>query len=441
MNNESFHQYLATLSINELRMTKVFVQRQLNQRLETSDSTFDKFVSNHPDYINDGFADEILAEGKKFLTDENMDAEKPITVWYGDKPYKYNGHKEHLANPIVPGSAVEKGLKIVNADMEESLDGCWAAIYPSKKCHINPHADNEHAIDQTSPICNISVGAKRTSVYNVKTKSGRKSTTATWKTALKNKSLHIMHAGCQEKLLHSVPPGNESDEDGPRVVFSYRKSSENKSTSSGPSTPVSKNSPVNTLIVGTSMTRKLDTKRLAKKGNVCVNISHGGGTINDIKQELIKYKSSDNSLIMQKVILSVGTNDIQKVKSIDELEKPLNDLIKITKDNYPSAEVYLQNLIPIRLQRYYCKNNEALVNNIYAYNRLLFKLCKENNLYYIDVFKEFISTGRPGFRDIKDDLFERKSNVHLSNKGVAILARKFMYIINRETLDFHPTRF
>ena len=189
------------------------------------------------------------------------------------------------------------------------------------------------------------------------------------------------------------------------------------------------------------MTMKLDSRRLAKKGNQCVNISHGGGTINDIKQEIINYKASENSLSIQKVILSVGTNDVQKVNNIDVLENPLKELIQITKDNFPRAEVYIQNLIPIRLQRYYCKSNEALVNNVYSYNRLLFKLCKENNLYYIDVFKQFISVGRPGFRDIKDDLFERKNNVHLSNKGVAILARKFMYIINRETLDFQPTRF
>ena len=224
MNNTSFHEYLATLNINELRIMKVDVQRELNKRLDSTDNIFDKCVSSYPDYIGDDFADEILTEAKKLLTDNNRDVVKPVSVWYGDKPYKYNGHEVHPANPIPAGSVVKKGLNMVNSDLGQSFDGCWAAIYPSKKCHIPPHADNEHAIDQNSPIVNISVGAKITSVFNGKSKYGRKSTTATFRTKLKNKSLPVMHPGCQDKLVHSVPPGDDSD--GPRALLSYRKSSE-----------------------------------------------------------------------------------------------------------------------------------------------------------------------------------------------------------------------
>ena len=83
MNNATFHDYIATLNINELRIMKVDIQRELNKRLDGldgSDNTFEKCVSSYPDYIGDDFADEILTEAKKLLTDNNRNAVKPVTV-------------------------------------------------------------------------------------------------------------------------------------------------------------------------------------------------------------------------------------------------------------------------------------------------------------------------------------------------------------------------
>ena len=160
-----------------------------------------------------------------------------------------------------------------------------------------------------------------------------------------------------------------------------------------------------------------------------------------MKANFLSHVNSSNSTTIDKIILSVGTNDISRVKNVETLENPLKDLITTMKTAYPSCDIFVQNLLPIRLKNYECEANFDIVNKVYAYNRLLFKLCKSFNLYYIDVFKSFRSEGKPGERGIRNDLYKSASNVHLNYKGLGVLARRFIYIINKHSWDFHPTMF
>ena len=271
---------------------------------------------------------------------------------------------------------------------------------------------------------------------------------------LKHKTLQIMHPGCQDLLLHSILPGTE-DQDGIRINYSFRRCFPPKQNndpshacpntaqkmSSSPVPPIKMEK--RTLILGTSITKPLNATRLQKGGNTCINLSQGGAKIQDLKKNLLTFKDSDDANnTIDKVILSVGTNDVRNLKEgkdVDRLLEPLEDLIKTVKVCYPKAELYMQSMLPIKLNRAQCHENKITVDKCYSYNRLSFNLCKKYNIYYIDMFKNFLTTGRPSYREVREDLY--KDQVHLSNKGIGIIARRFIYIINKDSLGFHPSKF
>ena len=451
-----FNTTISTSSVNELRSMMVSIQRQLNKVLETTDNTFDKYVSLHKEFVSHSLAEELENELYS-ATGLPHNQKSPKVTWFGDTPYKYTGHREHPTNPIVPNSALHKALCKINSELSLDLDGCLVSIYNSSECHLNAHADDESSMDSTSPICNLSIGAERTSLLSL---NGRKATYNTRQSIpvkhpmhLPTRSLQIMHPGCQENLLHEIPPGTGEEQQGTRISLSFRKcihkpklsppsvASSSPISAPSPSTATLTHQPTTktTLIIGTSITRPLESEKLGKKGNKCINISQGGAKISHIKDNLLKYKSGNNTRI-DKIIMSLGTNDIRNIRDTSNLEEPLKDLLETTKNNYPHAELYIQSMLPIKLNSWWCEDNKNVVDNCYSFNRLLFKMCKKYNLYYIDMFKDFLSLGKPGERDVRMDLYGQ-DKVHLSRKGVAVLARRFIYIINKDTLEFRPTKF
>ena len=179
---------------------------------------------------------------------------------------------------------------------------------------------------------------------------------------------------------------------------------------------------------------------MGKKGNKCFNVSQGGAKIKDLKENLLNFKRDNDKVSINKIIISVGTNDVRNIKNTNDLEAPLQDLIETTKTTYPGAEMYIQSLLPIKLQQWNCPGNKITVDRVYGFNRLLFKICKKFNLYYVDLFKNFLSQGKPGERSVRHELYGR-DNVHLNSRGISVLARRLIYIINKHSLEFYPTRF
>ena len=447
MDNEVFKQCVADATLSELRQMMLHIQRQLNEREKTTD-VFEKYVTLHTDFIPEDLETELYNE----LVGDDLDKTRttPITTWFGPVPYKYSGHKEHPANPIKPGSAVDKALKLLNSDMSLSHDGCHFSLYPGKECHINAHCDDEPEMDSSAPICNLSIGAERISEIKRKGKyPTRNSAAHSNQMALPSRSLQVMHPGCQENLLHAILPGKSPEENSPRGCLSFRKCyiPPTPTPPTAIDTPPAQSSPspntksaMNTLILGTSITKPLIGDKMGKKGNKCFNVSQGGAKIKDLKHNLLNFQRENNKVIIHKIIISVGTNDVRNIKNISDLEEPLQDLVETTKTIYPGAEMYIQSLLPIKLQHWNCPGNKITVDNVYGFNRLLFKVCKKYNLFYVDLFKSFISQGKPGERSVRHDLYGR-DNVHLNSRGISVLARRLIYITNKHSLEFYPTRF
>ena len=97
MNKDVFKQCVADATTTELRQMILEIQRQLNKRVDSSD-VFEKYVTLHTDFIEDGLEKELISE----LIGDKLDDSRttPLTTWFGPVPYKYSGHKEHPANPI-----------------------------------------------------------------------------------------------------------------------------------------------------------------------------------------------------------------------------------------------------------------------------------------------------------------------------------------------------
>ena len=438
---------LSSATYSQLNQMLVKIQSQINI-VKPSDN-FEKYVTHHIDFVSDDLANGLESE---FINTHQPDTDTkspgpPESVWYGPVPYKYTGHAEHPSQEIPSESFLEKGRKLLNATLGRKLDSCLISYFSSHQSYLNSHADDESIFHKDSPMCNLCIGADRIMELTAKTKySTRQSSTPPYQILLQNKSLLIMNPGCQDHLLHAIPPSKNPD-DGPRIVFSYRETDSGKTSSSAPypisashDNPVSISPTIKTsLIVGTSITRPLIPERLCKKGNSCINISKGGAKISDIKNNLLQFKESENPNPIENIIFSVGTNDIRNINDVRVLEEPLKDLFTTAKEAYPESKIYFQNLLPIRLKNYYCQDNINTVNKVYEFNRLLFRLCKSFEVYYIDVFKLFLNNKNPGERDIRQDLY--KDDVHLNYKGIGVLARKLIYIINRHSQDFHPSRF
>lgn len=197
-----------------------------------------------------------------------------------------------------------------------------------------------------------------------------------------------------------------------------------------------------TLLLGTSITANIKEEKIGKNGNICRNLSQRGAKINDITANILKFKETNSSMHVDKIIISVGTNDVNNVRSstaVKGLEEPLHNLISTAKNAYPTAEIYIQSLLPIKLKEWHCEDNLVTVDKVYSFNRLLFNTCKKFNLFYVDIFNLFISKGMPGPHSVRVDLY--RDRLHLNWKGLSVLARKLIYIVNKDSFGFHPKRF
>ena len=177
---------------------------------------------------------------------------------------------------------------------------------------------------------------------------------------LENGSLVLMHPGCQSTLYHDVPE-DSSAAPGIRGSFSYRRTHPepkqpvpppvhpNTHSSSAPQNlPVKKT----TLIAGDSMIRELDTAKLVKNGNKCLKTFKGGAKIPVVRTLIEDFAKQHPDERIDQIILSVGANDTRYLKSkeaVDALKPDLDGLIKLAKELFLHAQVFMMSLLPRKL--------------------------------------------------------------------------------------------
>ena len=155
-----------------------------------------------------------------------------------------------------------------------------------------------------------------------------------------------------------------------------------------------------TIYVGDSIIRKTDT-RLSKGEDVVVCLP--GARIEHVTERVEKIVGRGNG---GTILVHVGTNNTDKEGTTVIVEK-YRKLLKKTKQAR-LGQIILSGILPVcgnRIQGY--RNSKRM-----AVNGMVERLCKEEEVGYVDMWDSFVGNEELYFRD----------GLHLSGKGAAVLA-------------------
>ncbi len=427
--------YIPTASTEELQKILNAVHNELPKR----EGNVDKYVEYLEDFCDDTeLLDRVWSECESLnLTNKRN---KTATQWLSpiNTPYFFNDtNPVHEAKDISTCPAINTLLSIVNTSTEVTgpLDSCLVLKYNSNTSALSLHNDAEVSIDQDKSICSFSLGCERTLEFfdtaTVKKPKAVKSI------RMKSNSLVIMRPGTQQNLKHTVRAEKSKDiapESQVRYSLSFRATkqtdaciSEQPKSSAVPKT----NEPVKyvTLVAGDSYAARLDAAKLGKGKVVVENIAVGGAKMNKVQEQLMEYSAANPGVVVTKIILSIGTNDLRNVNDINILRGPLKQLCSKIISLYPNSKIYFQSLLPLPIK----DERDWLTNRrILDFNNILFKECVFRRFYFMDVFYPFTKFKRAPNEPIRrfDPLFE-KSGIHPNKeKGLGVLARYYIRAIH-----------
>ena len=144
---------------------------------------------------------------------------------------------------------------------------------------------------------------------------------------------------------------------------------------------------------------------------------------------LVQFAQSlDSKFEVQKVFLSIGTNDIRYCQGVNHLRGPLKRLVMKTKSLFPGAVVLIQSVLPQHVQ------NDWTVKNVTGMNRLIRDCCFEQRVYFVNLFEDFLLPGGHFNKRLFAD------QVHPNRRGIALIASRFISIIHQRE-PFNPLIF
>ena len=156
-----------------------------------------------------------------------------------------------------------------------------------------------------------------------------------------------------------------------------------------------------TIYVGDSIMRKTDS-RLSKGEDVVVCLP--GARIEHVTERVEKITGRGNG---GTILVHVGTNNADKEGTTAIVEK-YRDLLKKTKQARV-GQIIISGILPVfgnRIQGY--RNSKRM-----AVNGMVERLCKEEDVGYVDLWDSFVG---------REDMY-RRDGLHLSGKGAAVLPR------------------
>ena len=155
-----------------------------------------------------------------------------------------------------------------------------------------------------------------------------------------------------------------------------------------------------TIYVGDSIMRKTDS-RLSKGEDVVVCLP--GARIEHVTEIVEKIMGRGHG---GTILVHVGTNNADKEGTTAIVEK-YRDLLKKTKQARV-GQIIISGILPVfgnRIQGY--RNSKRM-----AVNGMVERLCKEEDVGYVDLWDSFVGT---------EDMY-RRDGLHLSGKGAAVFA-------------------
>ena len=432
--------YLPTASTDDLKKILKAVQSEIPKR--------DGAVNNHVEYVEDFCPDKELLDlvwGECESLNLDKSRNKTSSQWLSSTatPYVYtDSNPIHSPKDISSYPAIKQLLSLVNASTEVTgpLDSCLVLKYNSATCKSSRHNDDEDLIDQQKSICSFSMGCERTIEFFKHPSS--KTSKAVKTIRMKNNSLVIMRPGTQQKFQHQVRAEvqNKKQTEGtnPGSQVRYSLSFRAVCQSSPPSSVQTTSSPTPqsqtehvTVVAGDSFATRLDADKLGKGKKKIRNIAAGGAKMDQVQKQLEQFAATNTGVVVDKVIISVGTNDIRNCKDLNLLRGPLKVLSSKVSELYPHSKVFFQSLLPLPLNG----DNDYLTNRrVQDFNRMLFNECKFRHFYFIDVFYPFTKFRRARREPIKrfDHLFEVNGIHPNKERGLGVLARYYIRAIHSQ---------
>ncbi len=194
----------------------------------------------------------------------------------------------------------------------------------------------------------------------------------------------------------------------PHVKSSKRKSSQSVRNSRShhgktvrqPKTARPKSTPrPQVVLLGDSISKRIDGQRLLKKGNV-INFSKGGRRIENIKEDIISNTSTVSKA--DSMIIHIGTNNLQR-DSIDIFTNKLHELEDTVKCHMNrNCEVAFSSIL---------RRKDRLDSKVDEVNQLISDMCDNNKWTFID--------NKAVTASLLSD------NVHPDDRGMSFLARNF----------------
>ena len=437
--------YVKAASVEDLRHILNAVQNELPKR----EGKVDNFVLHIEDFCDDEvLRDAVWAECESLKLNKDG-RKKATTAWLcsQETPYIYpSTNPVHPPQDISGFPNIKRLLNLVNSSTEITgpLDSCLVIKYDNNQTSTSIHSDGEKLIDQEKSICSFSLGCERTlEFFEGTTKKGAK----VKEIRMKNNSLVVMRPGTQQNLKHAVRAELATKGDDPKksdqvryslsfraIVKSGSQASSQTNSTNETSTPASGNKaqvPAErvTLVAGDSYAARLDSAKLGKGKVTVVNVAEGGAKMDKVQKQLEDYCEAHPDVHVEKLLISVGTNDIRRVGDVGILRGPVKQLFGKIGLLFPRCKVYVQSLLPLPLQ----DDNDKLTNKrVMDFNRILFNECVFRRFFFMDVFYPFTKFKRALSEPFKrfDPLFESNGIHPNPQKGMGVLARFYIRAIH-----------
>ena len=162
------------------------------------------------------------------------------------------------------------------------------------------------------------------------------------------------------------------------------------------------------LFVGDSITDGYELDKFYSYDNkLLINSGIGGykttNIINRFRNLVEQYNPS-------KLFLMIGTNDIGSGMSKEDIVNNIKKIISMIKEKKPNTKIYLETIYPVNndKRKQDKRRNNKIISDI---NNELKKYCKNNDVYFIDIYSHLVDEFNTLKAEYTDD------GLHLNDLG------------------------
>ena len=164
------------------------------------------------------------------------------------------------------------------------------------------------------------------------------------------------------------------------------------------------------VFAGDSITEQYQLDRFYKDSSLdCYNRGISGDTTDNL---LYRLQVSVLDIAPSKIVLTIGTNDINAGKSVGEIIENYQMIMELIVLNLPNTELYCVSIIPQNEK--YSKNAYENNQRIKSTNKEIERLSKEYNCEYVNLYENLVD---------KNGLLRKKysrDGLHLNKKGYKV---------------------